>query len=148
MRGFHRRLFCEKIIEMLPSFEKGELGRILHTVAPVVRKRHDGAWVGGFVDMKELARLRRVVTLQLERAREAVACWAVVGRRSGLVKDVRVMIGKMAWEEVWLWRRKPHQKRRQQDGSGLWRKVCFSSHGCGRRMGERNQELFIYFCGR
>jgi hypothetical protein len=45
----------------------------------------------------------RVVALydvMSERAREAID---IMGRRRGVAKDVRAMIGKMAWEEVWRW---------------------------------------------
>jgi hypothetical protein len=44
----------------------------------------------------------------LRRARDAVACWSIVGIRRGLVKDVRVMIAKMAWEEPWQWSEKAY----------------------------------------
>jgi hypothetical protein len=39
----------------------------------------------------------------LGRAREAIKCWSMAGRRVGVVKDMRVMISKMAWEEAWRW---------------------------------------------
>jgi hypothetical protein len=47
-----------------------------------------------------------IVELQaamLGRARRAIDCWGIVGRRLGLVKDVRVMIAKMVWDEPWWW---------------------------------------------
>jgi hypothetical protein len=37
------------------------------------------------------------------RARAAVDCWSIAGRRLGLVKDMRVMIAKKLWEEAWQW---------------------------------------------
>jgi hypothetical protein len=52
--------------------------------------------------------LRRVLELHdavAVRAKQAIACWSVVGERLGLVKDVRVLIAKMAWKEAWLWSR-------------------------------------------
>jgi hypothetical protein len=39
----------------------------------------------------------------LGRARSAIDCWSVAARRLGVAKDIRVMIAKMAWEEVWRW---------------------------------------------
>jgi hypothetical protein len=39
----------------------------------------------------------------LQRARRAIDCWSMAGRRLRVVRDMRVMIAKMAWEEVWRW---------------------------------------------
>lgn len=33
----------------------------------------------------------------------AIMCWSMVGRRLGVVKDMRVMIAKMVWEESRVW---------------------------------------------
>jgi hypothetical protein len=57
---------------------------------------------GGFT----VAQLERVIELHaamLGRARRAMVCWSMAGRRLGVVKDVRVMIAKMLWEEAWRW---------------------------------------------
>jgi hypothetical protein len=56
--------------------------------------------------------LQRVLVLHarmLRRARKAIACWSVVGRRFGVAKDIRVLIGKSAWDEVWLWGERRHR---------------------------------------
>jgi hypothetical protein len=100
---------CDAVLSLLPSFERGENARILHTVAQALRPSLNVAkrtlsgrkCVAGFV-----ASLKQVVELgeaMLGRARRAIACWAVAARRLGLVKDMRVTISKMAWEEPWRW---------------------------------------------
>jgi hypothetical protein len=98
------------VVRSLPLFVKGQRGRILHTVAPVIRRGLDAARKTLFgVDVdgeKQVKKLQRVVTLHdamLGRAKQAIGCWSVVGLRCGLVKDVRVLIAKNAWEELWLW---------------------------------------------
>jgi hypothetical protein len=99
------QFFCA-IGALLPSFERGENGRILHTVVPVVRnsanlrERLDSVFC---FRQAVTDRLLGVHDAMLGRARAAIACWAAVARRLGLVKDMRVMIGKMAWEEPWRW---------------------------------------------
>jgi hypothetical protein len=99
------------ILALVPSFERGELGRILHTVAPLldrhVFRRTDGnlSFLPSF-SAEVNADLRRVIGLHdamLRRARDAIHCWSVVALRCAVVKDVRVMIAQMAWEEVWTW---------------------------------------------
>jgi hypothetical protein len=93
----------------VPSFERGENGRILHTVAPVLR---DCPSVMGDLEMQgslssgEVAALTRVVKMHEEmlgRAKRAIDCWSLAGRHLRVVKDVRAMIAKLAWEEVWRW---------------------------------------------
>jgi hypothetical protein len=97
------------VCKLVPEFEKGQLGRILHTTAPLIRKNYDVVeeTMFGWPVFQERAKLfARAIVLHdglLARARQAIACWSVVGLRVGVVKDVRVMIAKMAWEEVWKW---------------------------------------------
>jgi hypothetical protein len=95
--------------KLVPEFEKGELGRILHMAAPLIRKHFDVVeqTMSGWPMSQERAKLY-ASTIELHdrllvRARQAVACWSVVALRIGVVKDLRVMIAKMAWEEVWRW---------------------------------------------
>jgi hypothetical protein len=90
-------------------FEKGEHARILHTVGPVLRANLDVARCTLFLLYKDrvtVERYQRVIALydaMAERARAAMGCWSVIGRRVGLVKDVRVTIAKLLWEEAWRW---------------------------------------------
>jgi TPR repeat protein len=95
------------VLRLLLSFERGEYGRILHTVALLIPLRLGVPKVLSHGPSKsELEGLQRVLGLQsamLNRTRRAVACWSVVGLRCGLVKDVRVMIAKMVWQEPWHW---------------------------------------------
>jgi hypothetical protein len=66
--------------------------------------------VFGVLSPTEENQLRRIVELyegreaMMRRAREALACWSVVGRRLGVVRDIRIKIARPAWEEVELWR--------------------------------------------
>jgi hypothetical protein len=98
--------FSQSVVGLLPSFEKGELGRVLHTVAPVIAKRLGavGTHEYGFrLVESECARILQLHGAMLDRARRAIDCWSIVARRRGVVKDMRVMIAKMAWKEVWRW---------------------------------------------
>jgi hypothetical protein len=100
------------VIELLPLFERGDKSRILFTVAPMVKANaveSVNVVFGRDCSREEMVALLRVVELNdamLGRARLAIACWSVAGRRCGLIKDVRVMIAKMLWEEAWRWGRK------------------------------------------
>jgi hypothetical protein len=111
-RNFGPKSFCSATVQLLPSFETGECGRILHTVGPVLKEALEGGRgkaFGGVLEENVFEQLRRVVELHdamLGRARQAIDCWSMAGRRCGVVKDIRVMIAKMAWEEAWCWSEK------------------------------------------
>jgi hypothetical protein len=73
-----------------------------------------------------VAQLERVIELHaamLGRARRAIDCWSMAGWRLRVVKDMRVVIAKMAWEEVWRLgemmevKREDRQKVRQKKKS-------------------------------
>jgi hypothetical protein len=40
-----------------------------------------------------------------EEAKEGVRCWLLAARRQGVVKDVRVMVARMLWEQRAFWGR-------------------------------------------
>jgi hypothetical protein len=107
-RGFGP-LFYDDVLFWLPWFEKGEMGRVLHTAAPVLGECLDEARATVFgvpVEEGKLVQIRRVVLLyeaMMDRAKRAIACWSMAGRRCGVVKDMRVTIAKMAWKEAWRW---------------------------------------------
>jgi hypothetical protein len=111
-RGYGASSLHAAFVELLPSFENGECGRILHTVGPVVRSNLDVAKcasLGRTLDRDERRKLERGVALcaaMMGRARRAVDCWSMAGRRRGVVKDMRVMIAKMLWAEAWRWSEK------------------------------------------
>jgi hypothetical protein len=108
-RGVNGGPFVEAVAELLPRFEAFQCGRTLHTVAPLIRANLHVAESTVFrvaVEVSFLCKMQRVLELHdamLERARQAIDCWSVVGRRRGMVKDTRVMIAKMAFEEAWRW---------------------------------------------
>jgi hypothetical protein len=89
--------FWEIVFQVLPSFEKGEKSRILHTVVQFIKE--DPKWRGR-VGRPKLQRMLDLHEAILDRARLAIACWSVVDRRCGVAKDIRVMIAKMVWEEA------------------------------------------------
>jgi hypothetical protein len=97
------------MIGFLPSFEKGEFSRVLHTAAPVLRGSFDASAftvLGSTFPEDKFRDLQRVVELHdamLGRARRAIHSWGAAGLRLGMVKDVRVMIAKMAWADAWRW---------------------------------------------
>jgi hypothetical protein len=94
------------LLGLIPSFERGELGRILFTVAPAVRGAVGRDVFSPHIVGQEQVRLQRLFALYdavRSRAKAAVDCWSVVAQRCGVVKDVRVMIARLAWEEAWRW---------------------------------------------
>jgi TPR repeat protein len=108
-RGAWQASFVNDSLSLIAGFEVGELGRILHIVAPVLRanrnvaeqevfgKHHsEGTW-------RMLLRVLELHQAMLDRARCAIACWSMAGCRRGLVKDMRVMVAKMLWKEPWQW---------------------------------------------
>jgi hypothetical protein len=105
--GHHGYRYRTSVFYLLSSFEKGKLCRILHTVAPVIKANLDTATTelfGESLPSEQADCLRRVFELHeamLARARLAIDCWSMAARQHGVVKDVRVMIAKMAWEEPW-----------------------------------------------
>jgi hypothetical protein len=54
-------------------------------------------------EVEKLCRLLELYDAMLLCAKESIVCWSIVGLRCGLVKDVRVLIGKLAWQEAWRW---------------------------------------------
>jgi TPR repeat protein len=103
----HRELLSQ-VIRLLPLFERGEHGRILHIVGPVIANGLDavGQWFGIALPEDEVAKLKRVIELHgamLECARRAIDCWSMAARRIRVVKEMRAMIAKMLWEEPWQW---------------------------------------------
>jgi hypothetical protein len=105
--------FSRSVVRLLPSFEKGENGRILHTAAPMIRgmlEKRPGNWG----ELESLERTMQVHNAMLLRARHAVDCWSMAGRRLRVVKDMRVMIAKMAWAEVWRWGEKEFAEQEQR----------------------------------
>jgi hypothetical protein len=37
----------------------------------------------------------------VQRAKRAVDCWSLVGARLGVVKDVRIVVARLIWEDLW-----------------------------------------------
>jgi hypothetical protein len=109
LKKHESRSFVDPLLKKVRSFAAGEDCRILCTVAPMIRKGLDVAKSECFGerypngDMTRLVRLLRLDGELRDRAGRAIACWSAVGLRHGIVKDIRVMIAKMAWEEVWRW---------------------------------------------
>jgi hypothetical protein len=103
-------LLGSDLFGLLPALAEGEHGRILNTVAPALTKCLEAARLAEVArgevtgEVRMLERALETHQLTLGRARQAVDCWSVVARRCGVVKDVRVMIAKMAWQEPWRWR--------------------------------------------
>jgi hypothetical protein len=111
--GYGSYDLCVGAAQLLPSFECGECGRILSTAAPVMRNNRE-KWRTGQETFREainrdhytVSQLERVFELHaamLGRTRSAIDCWSMAGWRCGVMKDMRVMIAKMLWEETWRW---------------------------------------------
>jgi hypothetical protein len=108
-KSYREDSFCDVVLAMLPLFEKGEHGRILHTVAPVIRKNlnvEESKLFGEPIDSWERSKFKQVLELHeamLMRARRAIDCWSIAARRNRVVKDIRVAIAKMVWKRAWIW---------------------------------------------
>jgi TPR repeat protein len=108
-RASERRIGVAKsareIIGFLPSFEKGELGRILQLAVPLIRKSFAYAVPDWPTEQPQVDQLLRVELHEamLDRVRQAIACWSMVGQRCGVAQDVRIMITTMLWTEPWRW---------------------------------------------
>jgi hypothetical protein len=110
--GFGKTTLCGDIAKLLPSFERGKCGRILSIAAPAIWRslhvRNQEEWFKMAIDRGHftVGRLERVLELHdamMCRARRAIDCWSMAARRGGVVKDMRVMIAKLLWAEVWRW---------------------------------------------
>jgi hypothetical protein len=105
------------VLRLLPSFEEGKNGRILHVIAPLVKSNIDFGKrivLGKTYDVDQMGRFQRVIELfgvMMSRARASIDCWSMAGRRLRVVKDMRVVIAKMAWAEVWRWGEKEEDAR-------------------------------------
>jgi hypothetical protein len=116
-RGYDSFFLCAALLLLVPLFEDGECGRTLHTIGPVIRRNLDVAKCASFgrtLDRYDCGKLERVVELyaaMLTRVRHAIDCWSMAGWLRGLVKDMRVVIAKMAWAEAWRWGDKKHVQK-------------------------------------
>jgi hypothetical protein len=116
--------FRMALLRLLPLFEKRENGRVLFTVGPLIKANLSVAKCRVFGERFEvdwMEKFQRVTALygtMIGRARAAIACWSSVGRRCGVVKDIRVVIAKMAWGEVWRWGEVDAEKRAERARRG------------------------------
>jgi hypothetical protein len=119
--GCNASSFVHAVLSLMRSFEKGEHGRILHTVAPVLHRNLDAAsctLFGWKIPPTRAERVRQLLDLyEADRvlARSAIRCWSLVGCRRGVVRDVRVLIGQLLWDEAWIW---SEERKRQKTPSG------------------------------
>jgi hypothetical protein len=94
------------VFELAPLFEKGEHCRMLRIAARMFRKCIRDVEEQSPIDDTKLWKMQRVIGLRekvFQRVRTAIDCWSLVARRIGVVKDIRVVIGKMVWDEAWRW---------------------------------------------
>jgi hypothetical protein len=97
---------CLAMSALLPLFEQGQHSRIVHEVAPVIRRNLEANLADGFIEegtAQELRRVLKVHDAMTSRAKEAVACWSMCALRLGVMKDMRVVIAKLVWAEPWRW---------------------------------------------
>jgi hypothetical protein len=103
----------DAVFALLPSFQSGENGLILHVLSVAITDTIDvdyEAVFGRQLSGADFAKMQRVLQLHkamLRRAKCAIDCWSIVARRLGMAKDMRVTIAKMAWDECWKWGEKP-----------------------------------------
>jgi hypothetical protein len=115
-RGVDGYPFCIAVFQLLPLFKRGECGRILHTAALYFRSSPHLAKRGvaeRAMPPKEVYKFGLVLELHqamLRRAKRALDCWSVASRRLGMARDIRLMIARMAWEEMWRWGEKENKE--------------------------------------
>ena len=109
--GVASRVLFDATLSFYPSFVKSDPAsrRVLHTLGALV-KAHlslaDGKVFGNPASNEQMSKFQRVVALHAEmmaRARLALVCWGITARRLRVVKDIRVLVGKMLWREAWHW---------------------------------------------
>jgi hypothetical protein len=106
-RGWCSAALLRTALGLLPRFERGGLARALFVAGPAVRALAD-TMLGRLAQYEperaqQQDRLLSLCDELMERARRAIRCWSLVGLRCGVVKDMRVMVAKMLWEEAWRW---------------------------------------------
>jgi TPR repeat protein len=108
-RGVGITLFVREVLDNCVLLALGLYDRILHTVAPVFAKHfrvEERTVFGTRLDQSQMQDIQRILVVHekmLGRARRAIDCWSMAGRRCRVVKDMRVMIAKMLWGEAWRW---------------------------------------------
>jgi hypothetical protein len=120
-RGVYVGTFCQAVYSLLRFFERRELGRVLHTVAVALGPYFDPLAKELYyhpVSSAELVKLQRLFELHAEmmnRAKRALMCWSMAGRRLRVVKDMRVVIAKMLWAEAWRWGESEHSENEREE---------------------------------
>ncbi len=96
--------------EHLKQFDEGEGSRrVLFELGSAFKGHVDAANDTVFdrrVDVEELRVMLRCVELHDEwttAAKAAIECWVAAGIRHRVMKDIRVVIARLAWEEPWAW---------------------------------------------
>jgi hypothetical protein len=109
-RGYLFDTFPQIVTDVwMPVFEGGRNGRVLHTIAAVLRRNlnvTEPTVFGRSLSAAGWESIMQVLALHdgmLNRARAAIDCWSMAARRLRVVKDMRVVIAKMVWEEPWRW---------------------------------------------
>jgi hypothetical protein len=108
VRGCGHSTYNRAVRGLLPLFERGELGRVLHTVGQTMREeerveRERLCTTSPRVLNAEWQRVAHLHRAMLGRARRAVDCWSMAARRHRVLKDIRLVISRMAHEQPWLW---------------------------------------------
>ncbi len=105
-------LWEDAAAKQLKRFDEGGSGQCVFEI---------GRWCGSRVDVltslpapdkancaKEIQILQRAIALHREwseKATRAIECWIWVARQLGVVKDIRQVIARQAWESAWMWSR-------------------------------------------
>jgi hypothetical protein len=97
-------------IDQLKLFDKGRgSGLTLFEIGAACKGHLDGAAecaFGSAMNATGLCMLMRTVAFHDEgcdKAKRAVVCWILIGRRLGVVKDIRMKVARMVWLERCVW---------------------------------------------
>jgi hypothetical protein len=101
-RNVGRPQIFEAAAQFLDAFEAGRMGRVLFEVAPVLKPLFAEARLCN-VDLVKLVRVVELYELRCAVGKSAIDCWSIIERRLGVVKDIRVKIARLAWEQRWAW---------------------------------------------
>jgi hypothetical protein len=96
--------------EQLELFDEGSVsGRAVFELGATFKEHVDtanGMVFDELVDVKDLKTAQRCVELHGEwttAAQVAIECWLVISMRRGVVKDIRLGIARLLWDEPWAW---------------------------------------------
>ncbi len=117
-------------LDLVASFEQGKHSSILFEIAPVCKATLDLEKMRVFgcpTTNEQFAALQRMVLVYeaiQKRAKLAIKCWSIVGKRRNVIKDIRQRIARLLWAEAWRW---GGSQQNAKDGKGRSLRVSWKA---------------------